>query len=167
MRYWYNVSEFDTEHKRHNPQTPIEEIVKIYNAAGEQLSQEAMRINRFINEIGQQYHVSDQNTYISGFSQGAMLALYTALSRGTSLGGCFVISGIVAGKDNLEQELKSKPLIHWFHGKLDDVVQYKTLDFSLNWLKQHDITAEPHIYDDLAHKIDTRELETIAQIINA
>lgn len=167
MRYWYNISEFDTEHKRHNPQTPLSEIVQIYNAAGEQLSHEAERINRFINEIQQEYHVSEPKTFIIGFSQGAMLALYTALSRNRKLGGCFVLSGLVAGKDKLEQDIKSYPKIYLFHGLKDDVILPKTIEFSTDWLKKHNLDLELETFENLAHKIDNQELEKIAEIINA
>ena len=166
MRYWYDISEFDTEHKRRNPQTPLSEIVQIYNAAGEQLAQEANRINRFIYEIQQQYHVADQKTFIIGFSQGAMLALYTALSRDNKLGGCFVISGLVAGKDKLEQDINSYPEIYLFHGLKDDVVLPKTIDFSADWLKKHNIDFKLETFENLNHKIDNQELEKIAEIIN-
>ena len=166
MRYWYNVAEFDTEHKRHNPQTPLEEIVQIYNAAGEQLAHDATQINRFINEIIQQYHVPEQKTFIAGFSQGAMLALYTALSRGSNLGGCFVISGLVAGKDKLEQELNSYPKIYLFHGLKDDVILPKTIDFTTSWLKEHNIDFKLETFENLAHKIDNQELAKITAIIN-
>ncbi len=167
MRYWYNISEFDTEHKRHNPQTPLSEIVQIYNAAGEQLAHEAERINRFINEIQQEYHVSEQKTFIIGFSQGAMLALYTALSRNSKLGGCFVISGLVAGKDKLEQDIKSYPKIYLFHGLKDDVILPKTIEFSTDWLKKHNLDFKLETFENLAHKIDNQELAKIAEIINA
>lgn len=167
IRYWYNVSDYDTQHKRRNPETPLDEIIGIYNAAGEQLTLQAAEMNRFIDEMRQQYGIDDKNIYIAGFSQGAMMAIYTALSRSKKIGGCFALSGIVAGKDCLERELHSKPQIYMLHGKNDVTVQYKTLDFSTEWLQQHGIEAEIVRYDNMAHEINNAEIKFIAdKIIN-
>lgn len=165
VRYWYNVSDYDIEHKRRNPETPLNEIISIYNAAGSQLSQQASEMNSFIDEMQKKYGIDDKNTYIAGFSQGAMMAIYTALSRHKTVGGCFALSGIIAGKDALEKELNSTPKVYMLHGKDDITVQYKTLDFSQDWLKKHNIDAQIIRYDDLGHKITNQEIEYIAQIV--
>lgn len=166
IRYWYNVSDYDIGHKRRNPETPLNEIVDIYNAAGEQLSQQAAEMNTFIDEMQQIFKIDDENTYIAGFSQGAMMAIYTALSRYKTIGGCFALSGIVAGKDCLEKELRSKPKVYMLHGKEDITVQYKTLDFSIDWLQKHNVLVEDLRYSNLAHKITNSEIELIAKVIN-
>ena len=166
VREWYNVSEHDKEHKRRNPNTPIDEVIAIYNAAGEQLSVHASEMNGFITEMQSLYGVNDENTYVIGFSQGAMMAIYTSLSRKQKVGGCIALSGIVAGKDCLEKELHSRPDVYMFHGKDDVTVQYKTLNFSLDWLKAHNVNVKAYRIDDMPHIINPSELVQVADIIN-
>lgn len=166
IRQWYDVSDYDPERKRRNPETPLEEVVDIYNQAGQMLSERAAEMNDFIDEMQRIYGIDNKNTFISGFSQGAMMAIYTALSRREQVGGCFSLSGIVAGKDRLENDLRSKPPVYMLHGKDDVTVQYKTLDFSINWLQQHDVEVYDVRYDNLAHQITDTEIEFMAQVIN-
>ena len=165
IREWYDVSLYDTEHKRRNPQTPLNEIVDIYNRAGEDLSFQAPRLNAFIDQMQHLYGIDDAHTYIAGFSQGATFAIYAGLYRRTEVGAVFALSGIVAGKDSLEKTLHSRPSVYMLHGKSDRIVQYKTLDFSMQWLKQHKVPAQAVIFDDLEHYIRGDELAFIAEVI--
>ena len=123
-------------------------------------------MNEFISEMQGLYGVNDENTYVIGFSQGAMMAIYTSLSRKQKVGGCIALSGIVAGKDCLEKELHSRPDVYMFHGKDDVTVQYKTLNFSLDWLKAHNVNVKVFRIDDLPHIINPSELVQVADIIN-
>lgn len=167
LHYWYNVSLQDVKHIRRLPETPVDEIVDIYNQGGELLSVQAKAMNLFIDEIQKLYKVENTQTYIAGFSQGAMMAIYTALSRAKKVGGCFAFSGIVAGKDKLAEELASKPEVYMFHGKDDLSVQYKTLDFSVDWLIKHHINIQDYRYDNLSHEVVGDELIKMAEIIKA
>lgn len=159
---WYDVSVYDAERKRRNPETPVEEVIEIYNHAGEQLSDRACEMNEFIDEVQALYGVNNEHTYVAGFSQGAMMALFTSLSRNGRVGGCFMLSGVVAGKDCLEKELKVKPIVYMLHGKSDITVQYRTLKFSTEWLKNHGVNVYVQEYENMAHKIIADELEFIA-----
>ena len=165
IREWYDVSDYDIERKRRNPETPLDEIIDIYDRAGEQLEKCALKMNNFIDVINKDYSLTDCNIYIIGFSQGAMLALWTALSRKQSIGGCFMFSGVVAGHTLLAQNIHSRPQIFMLHGEDDTTVQYKTLDFSMNWLTKHNLEVEVVRYPDTAHRITENELKFAAGII--
>ena len=45
---WYNIGDDDKQHRRHNSQASVEEIIEIYNRSGKQISQQAKAINIFI-----------------------------------------------------------------------------------------------------------------------
>lgn len=162
---WYNIGDDDKQHRRHNPQASVEEIIEIYNRSGKQISQQAKAINIFIDEMQKLYKVDDSKTYIIGFSQGAMMAVYTALSRKATIGGCFALSGVIAGKDCLEEEINNKTPIFMLHGTDDNIVQYKTLDYSISWLEKHNIKVEAVRYNGLKHNIYVDELDFIAEKI--
>ena len=165
-RQWYSLWEHDKDDERRNPATSLDKLQVIYDRYGTSINNTAKNINSFIDEVQKQYNVNNDNTYIIGFSQGAMIALYTALTRKEKIAGCFMISGVVAGKSLLEQKLKSLPPVFAFHGKDDITVNYKTLDSTIAWLESKKVAVQDFRYDDLAHKITDDEIVKITEIIS-
>ena len=165
-KQWYALVDIDPDRKRRNPETSTAEIVEIYNKTGTRISEAAKKMNAFISQLQKELKVKNKDTYIMGFSQGAMMAIYVGLTRKYELGGVFPFAGIVCGKDMLEKELASRPEIYLFHGTKDLSVQYKTLDFTKDWLDRHDIDWEAIEYDGIEHKLIEDEMEDAAEIIN-
>lgn len=166
-KQWFSLRQFDSQDLRRNPQTSVEQVVDIYNHVGEDMLKVARNLNQMLDEAQQEYQIGDDNTYIMGFSQGAMLAIFTSLIRKNPVKACFALSGIVAGKDELAKHILSHPKVFMFHGKEDLSVQYKTLDFSLNWLAEHHIPVTDFRYDGLAHRMIDEEMKVIAKEILA
>lgn len=164
-KQWYALLDLDPERKRRQAETPTEEIVGIYNKTGSRISAVAKRINRFLSSLQKKYNVRNKNTYIMGFSQGAMLAIYAGLTRRYELGGIFPFAGIISGKDMLEKEIISRPEVYLFHGTDDLSVQYKTLGFTKKWLEAHDVSWEAIEYEGIAHKLIEDEMIDAAEII--
>jgi len=165
-KQWYALCDLDPDKRRRQPETSTDEIIEIYNKTGQRISAVAKRLNRFISDLQRQYHIANKNTYIMGFSQGAMLAIYTGLTRRYNLGGIFPFAGIVCGKDLLEQEIVSRPEVYLFHGTQDLSVQYKTLEFTKEWLEQHNVSWAAIEYDGIEHKLTENEMLDAAEIIN-
>lgn len=164
-KQWYALVDVDPERKRRKPETPTDEIVEIYNKTGQRISKVAKDINLFITHMQKKLHISNKNTFIMGFSQGAMLAIFTGLTRRYKLGGVFPFAGIICGKDVLEKEIISHPDVYLFHGTSDLAVQYKTLDFTKDWLETHGISWEAVEYHGIEHKLIEDEMEDAAEII--
>jgi phospholipase/carboxylesterase len=164
-KQWYALTDIDPDKLRRNPQTSTADIIEIYNRAGPRISAVAKRINRFINELQKKYHIANKQTYILGFSQGAMIAIYAGLTRRYQLGGIFPFAGIVCGKDLLEKELSSYPEVYLFHGTSDLSVQYKTLEFTKDWLQNHNVDWVAMEYDGIEHKLIEDEMIDAAEII--
>lgn len=163
---WFGMLQHDADNRRALPETSAEEIFAIYDKAGEDIDSCAQMLNYFINEMQQEYDVDDAHTFLCGFSQGAMLTIYTALSRYATLGGAFVFSGLVAGIDMLTDKINSRPQMYLFHGKDDLKVQFKTLPFSADWLAEQKVPVCVKIYPGLAHKMNEEEIRTAAGLIN-
>ena len=163
---WFGMLKHDPDNIRALPQTTPEEIFAIYNKTGADIDLCAQLINFFINEMQEKYEVDDAHTFLCGFSQGAMLTVYAALSRYATLGGAFVFSGLVAGADMLAAKINSRPQMYLFHGKDDLKVQFKTLPFSADWLVQQKVPVGVKIYPGLAHKMNEEEIRTASEIIN-
>lgn len=164
-KQWYALADVDPERKRRKPETSTDEIVEIYNKTGQRISQAAKKINRFISHLQKKHGIRNKNTYIMGFSQGAMLAIFAGLTRRYKLGGVFPFAGIVCGKDTLEQEISSRPDVYLFHGTSDLAVQYKTLSFTKDWLEAHDISWEAVEYEGIEHRLIEDEMADAAEII--
>lgn len=165
-RQWYSIDVFDPQGKRRNPQCSTAEIMEIYDTAAEQLAEQALKINHFITKLQQQFKIDDGHTYLSGFSQGAQLALYTALTRKSVLGGCIMFSGIVAGKNRLEKELSAHPQILLMHGDADNSILSKTHEASRHWLLSHGLHLKSVYIPGLDHRIISSELQEAAKMIN-
>lgn len=165
-RQWFGMIKYDAENKRNLPTTSVPQIFKIYRRAEPEIDLRAQQINQFIDTMQQKYGIANSNTFLIGFSQGAMLALYTSLSREQTLGGAFILSGLAAGRSLLHHKIKSTPPVFLFHGKNDLKVQYKTLKSTGNWLKKHQITPQIFTYKNLAHSVIAEEIQTITQIID-
>ncbi len=163
---WYKIPGFDQERKRKDQNTPIEEIVRIYNQAGNKLSKTAAELNDFIDQNQKLHGFTDQNTYIAGFSQGAMVAIWTALCRKHALAGCFSLAGLAAANETLGPLLSAKPPVYLLHGDKDFQVQLKCLEYTKNWLIEKQIRVESKIFSGLDHRIEKSELDYIAATVS-
>ncbi|MEE6206915.1 MAG: hypothetical protein VZR95_02555 [Alphaproteobacteria bacterium] len=165
-RQWFGMLKYDPEYKRSNPDTSAKEIFKIYSSAQHDLDHRADDINEFITQLQQKLNINNAHTYLVGFSQGAMLTIYTSLTRSEPLAGAFAVAGLVAGADLLEKRISAKPPLYMLHGEDDLRVQYKTLPDSLNWLKSHGVNVNSCTYAHLAHRVNEDEISKISSIIN-
>ena len=164
---WFGMLKYDANNSRAQPETSTEEIFEIYNRTANDMDRCAYEINAFIDDMQKIYQVDDKHTFLCGFSQGAMLTIYTSLTRPNELGGAFVLSGLVAGADSLSSKIRSRPQTYMFHGRKDWRVQFKTLKYSQRWLNERDIPLQVQVYDDLEHKMNEEEMAFVADKINS
>ncbi len=165
-KQWFGMKKYDENNIRYNPDTSVEQIFEIYDKTQNEISLRAAQVNDFLIEMQKKYKISAHKTFIIGFSQGAMLALYSALSNKNVLGGVFSLSGLLAGANKLSSEICSNPSVFLFHGMEDDKVQYKTLIYTNNWLNNHGIYPEIFSYKELKHKMCEDEIIKICKIID-
>ncbi|MCQ2741102.1 MAG: alpha/beta hydrolase [Alphaproteobacteria bacterium] len=146
--------------------TTTEEIFEIFNKLGNSFAEVANQMNEFISEQQKIWKIDDANTFVMGFSQGAMISMYTAFTRKTLLGGCISVAGIIAGKDRLKNEILSRPPLLLLHGRADTTVQYKTLPKTEEWLNNNKISYKKYEFDKLAHRMNADEMKAVADFIN-
>ncbi|MBR5598963.1 MAG: hypothetical protein IKW39_02875 [Alphaproteobacteria bacterium] len=164
-KQWFGLNDIDPTRKRRNTETSIDEIIEIYNNTGDLISNVSKKINSFVSALQKEYKIKNKDTYIIGFSQGAMIAIYAGLSRRYKVGGIFSLAGIISGKDMLDKELSSRPNVYLFHGTSDVCVQYKTLNFTKKWLDNHKVYWEAFEYDGIDHRITNEEINEVVKII--
>ena len=159
---WWKVSGFDTDGKRLKTETPVEEIADIYNQVGSILYLTANEVNDFIDSIQQKYNFTDNQTYVAGFSQGAMLGIWTSLIRKNQVKGCFSCSGLVVANSYLNDKINSKPKVYLLHGKQDKQVLYKCHEYSIKTLEKLGLDTTAITYEHLTHEVSNEEIEFIA-----
>lgn len=91
----------------------------------QQVIDSAQLVTRFIDEVISAYSVDPSRIYLIGFSQGASLSAFVALTRPDLVAGAALLSGYIS--DDLRtlsappQQLAGKPfLVH--HGTFDEVL---------------------------------------------
>jgi polyhydroxybutyrate depolymerase len=87
-------------------------------------------ILRIIDEITSEYNIDTSKIYITGFSNGAMMAQQVALKAPSKIAALAVVSGAVGGKNEddeqfgwLDQSGVPVPVVI-FHGKQDAVIPF-------------------------------------------
>lgn len=103
------------------------------------------------------------NIVLAGFSQGAMMALITALRYKDPLGGVLALSGCLPFADKLLQEAHSSHRsipIFLAHGTEDTVVQYALDVATYDILKKNAFAVEWHSYP-MGHGLCHEEIRDI------
>lgn len=163
---WFGMQKYDPKDLRTKPEIDSRQINAIYCQTAPKIDAKAKQINGFIDELQQKYGIDNAHTYLIGFSQGAMLTLYSALSRHTQIGGAFAIAGLIAGRKLLAKKISSLPPIYLFHGRDDLKVQFKTIHSTVFWLKRHGLPTKVFTYAGLTHHVTKQEIAEICAVIN-
>eukprot|EP00930_Biecheleria_cincta_P100757 TRINITY_DN92378_c0_g1_i1.p1 TRINITY_DN92378_c0_g1~~TRINITY_DN92378_c0_g1_i1.p1 ORF type:complete len:440 (-),score=84.69 TRINITY_DN92378_c0_g1_i1:54-1277(-) len=107
---------------------------------------------------------------LGGFSQGAALALATALSLELPLAGCVVLSGwlLTSGRAALRSQTNacSTPLLVC-HGTKDDMVGFDCATFAVQTLLNAGIRLQFLKYVDLKHESCPQELDAVSNFLQA
>ncbi|MBS4773190.1 MAG: dienelactone hydrolase family protein [Proteobacteria bacterium] len=164
---WLSFYKEDPEVRFRHPDASVEEIYDIFDRLGGDFAEAAAQMNAFIDEQQKIWSIDDAHTYIMGFSQGAMISIYTALTRRTAVAGCIAVAGIVPGKSRLGKEIVSKPPFLLLHGRDDATVQYKTVPATESWFQNQGLNFQLHEFNDLAHRMNEAEMQKAADFINS
>lgn len=122
-------------------------------------------LNNFIQEQLKKHHLTIQNLFLIGFSQGAMLALHTGPRLLENCGGIISLSGALVMPEILVKEVKSKPPILLLHGADDAVVDCQRSLKAEQFLKATGLDVECHVIPRLGHSISQPELAMARKFI--
>jgi phospholipase/carboxylesterase len=107
-------------------------------------------VDEMIDKILKDFSLSPSAFVLGGFSQGAMLALYTGLQRKEKIVGILAYSGALIG---LEHAV-TKPPVLLVHGLDDTVVASAGSKQAADFLMKEGVPAELHFIHNLGHSID-------------
>ncbi|KAF3916022.1 hypothetical protein AA313_de0202962 [Arthrobotrys entomopaga] len=101
-----------------------------------------------ITEQVRDHSISSKRIILGGFSQGAVVSLFTGLTSEMSLG-----------------DANRKTPIFMGHGKVDPLVQHSWGSMSRDILLKQKCDVEWHEYDGLAHSADPEEINDLEKWI--
>jgi phospholipase/carboxylesterase len=118
-------------------------------------------LDLFINAQLERFHLRDDQFALLGFSQGTMLALYTALRRSKPCAAIAGFSGSLIG----EEGIISKPPVCLIHGDNDNVVPHGAMVLAEAALKHEGVKVEAHTRPGLGHGIDMEGLNLASNFL--
>lgn len=123
-------------------------------------------LEKFIEEQSMKLNIDYNHIFLLGFSQGAMMSLYTGIRLNKKLAGIISLSGLLPDTiDNLKNSQIMKQNILLLHGTDDNVVPF---NYFLDTKKLFDIlnfNIEAHSINDLQHSINNEEIDIIKLFI--
>jgi phospholipase/carboxylesterase len=111
-------------------------------------------VDNFIDDVLQTRQLPANRLAIVGFSQGTMLSLYVAPRRAEKVAGVLGFSGLLVDADQLPEAKKSSPEFLLFHGTLDPVVPFQSMDAAVRGLKAAGLEVSSVSCPGLGHGID-------------
>ena len=91
---------------------------------------------------------------LMGFSQGAMMALFTGLRRPVAPAAILAYSGRLIGEELLPAELTVRPEVLLVHGTMDQVVPVESSQAAESALREQGVPVEALYCPRLEHGID-------------
>lgn len=117
------------------------------------------QFGKFIKEQLKRFDLKPKNLFLFGFSQGAMMVIYQALSMEEKIAGVVSFSGKVILPEFIGQKTLQKPDICLMHGREDMVLPFENFSQGQEILAQNNFNFESHDLEELDHTIDFRGIE--------
>lgn len=124
-------------------------------------------LDHFLDAQLKQYGLKPKDMALVGFSQGTMMALYTALRRKEPVAGVLGFSGALVGGETLPGEIKSRPPVCLVHGDQDAVVPYDMMQLAAQQLYLNQVPVEAHTAHGIGHGIDPFGLATAIRFLRS
>ena len=112
-----------------------------------------MKLNKFLDEILDDFKLEPENLALVGFSQGCMISIQTGLKSKKQINCILGYSGKVINQKHLSDNIKSKPKIFLMHGANDTIVPPTHLLESKEYLVNQGIKIKTKLFNNCEHRI--------------
>ncbi len=163
-RQWYSMHRFDPDDARRFVPS-LQECVEIYDHMGLGLQEAFSYLNPYIQTCLLDYGLEAKDLYLCGFSQGAMVAIYTALMQEEEIGGCISFSGIITPHTFLSKHARTKPNMLLIHGDADNLVRFEAQSFTQKQLEKIGCNVHSYVVPEGQHRVSEDGLHQAVSFI--
>ncbi len=111
------------------------------------------KLNKFINEIKDEYSLENDKICLSGFSQGCMMAINLGLTSNSEFNCIVGFSGKIINEKNLKSRINVSTNTLLIHGDLDQVVEPYFMLEAKDFFIRNNIKIETHLIKNCDHNI--------------
>ncbi len=111
------------------------------------------KINQFLDEIKNEYHLDNDKIILSGFSQGCMMSINVGLTSEKPFSCIIGFSGKIIDINNLKVRKKNSTNTLLIHGDQDDIVSPTYLLEAKDYFIRENINVETHLIKNCGHHI--------------
>ena len=111
------------------------------------------KLNTFIDQILNNFHLEPNKLALVGFSQGCMMSIQIALKKKKQISCLIGYSGKIINQRHLSDNIKSKPKIFLMHGANDTIVSPIHLLEAKEYLVKHGLKIKTKMFKDCEHRI--------------
>ena len=123
------------------------------------------KIKLFINEIKQEFNLTNNQICLSGFSQGCMMSLNVGLTSDEKFSCIVGFSGKIIDQNNLKSRIKNFTNTLLIHGDADQVVPSTYLLEAKDFLIRNNISVETFLIKNCDHHIPMEASSTALNYI--
>jgi phospholipase/carboxylesterase len=123
------------------------------------------KIKVFINEIKQEFNLTNNQICLSGFSQGCMMSLNVGLTSKEKFSCIVGFSGKIIDQNNLRSRIKNSTDTLLIHGDTDQVVPSTYLLEAKDFLIRNNISVETLLIKNCDHHIPMEASSTALNYI--
>ena len=144
---WFDLTKDD-------PKYILEQSIKAEN-----------KIDKFINEIKQEFNLTNDKICLSGFSQGCMISINVGLTSEEKYSCIVGFSGKIIDQNNLRTRLKNSTSTLLIHGDADQVVPSMHLLEAKDFLIRNNIDVQTLLIKNCEHHIPIEASSTALNYI--
>ena len=122
-------------------------------------------IKKFINEIKQEFNLSNSQICLSGFSQGCMISLNVGLTSKEKFSCIIGFSGKIINQNDLKNRIKNSTDTLLIHGDADQIVPSTHLLETKDFLIRNNINVETLLIKNCDHHIPIEASSTALNYI--
>ena len=144
---WFDLTKEDTEHIL-NQSIRAEKV-----------------LNKFIDEVRQEFKLSNNQICLSGFSQGCMMSLNVGLSSEEKFSCIVGFSGKIINQKDLKNRIKNNTEILLIHGENDQIVPSTHLLEAKDFLIRNNVMVDTLLIKNCDHHIPIEASSTALNFI--
>ena len=118
------------------------------------------KLNKFLEEIKNEFNLENNKICLSGFSQGCMMSLNVGLTSDEKFSCIVGFSGKIIDKDNLKNRIKHKTETLLIHGDTDQIVPSINLLEAKDFLIRNNVKVDTLLIKNCDHHIPIQASST-------